>query len=296
MYIKCLTALLLVFSFLCGLGSGSYCNLSECGRNNLGCDNDGKFNPKCLPDTRIVPMKIHRKSLLSAFNKFRNSVASGQKKLRPAARMSSISWSMELEYMAKLTLLSCSMENYCLSTKNFCYVGSILDALKYAGKMDPDEIPDYIIITKLINGWMDRLADISLGMVISMPDKLGDIKIANAALLISEANTHVGCMGMRFTLSYFHHFVLVCAFSTDVFINRSLYKLTARPGSACKRRDSTYPALCAPGEIYHNDRHIPNGTLLRPYGKAKMQDPDQETFNSYNFYNYGRTLNLKFNL
>ncbi|EDW38592.1 GL12692 [Drosophila persimilis] len=283
MNIKCLTALLLVFFLPYGLGSGKYCNLSDCGENNLACDNDGKFNLKCMPNTRLIPMTIYRISLLSVFNEFRNSVASGKKKLRPAARMSRMSWSKELEYMAGLAAMSCSMEKFCLSTENFYYVGSIFDVFKYPGRLD--EFKDYELMTKLINGWMDRLVDIPLGMVIYMPKDLGDIKIANAAILISEANTHVGCQAMRFVFSHFHHFVFVCAFSTDVFINRSLYKLTARPGSACKRRDSTYPALCAPGEIYHNDRQIPNGTLLRPHGNAKIQrDPDRGAFYSYNFY------------
>ncbi|XP_034661371.1 allergen Tab y 5.0101-like [Drosophila subobscura] len=286
MCIKCLIVLLLLF-LPYGLGSGKYCDLPACGENNLACDNKGQINSKCVPNTRIVPMTVYRNSLLSVFNDFRNSVARGDRRLKPAARMAKMSWSTELEHMAKLSAISCSMDKFCLSTENFYYVGSIFDAFKYPGRVY--EYEDYEIILYLISGWTNRLADISLGMVIYMPDYVADMKILNAALLISEANTHVGCTAMRFTFASFHHFVLVCAFSTDVFINRSLYKLSASPGSACKRRDSTYPALCAAGERYHNERPLANATLLQPPGGNAMiqRNPDLATFYNYNLYNYG---------
>ncbi|XP_022210534.2 allergen Tab y 5.0101 [Drosophila obscura] len=283
-----LTALLLLLFLPHGLGSGNYCKLSDCGENNLACDNNGKFNAKCMPNTRVIPMTVYRSSLLSVLNEFRNSVASGQGKLRPAARMARMSWSRELEHMAKLSAISCSMLKYCLSTENFYYVGSIFDAFKYSGRLD--EYEDYEIILNMVTDWTKRLADISLGMVIYMPDDIGDMRIINAALLISEANTHVGCTAMRFPFSGFHHFVFVCAFSTDVFVQRSLYKLTGKAGSACKRRDSKYPALCAPGERYHNDRRIPNATLLVPTSDAKRQrNPELATFYNYHVYNYGES-------
>ncbi|EDV43513.1 uncharacterized protein Dana_GF16488 [Drosophila ananassae] len=240
-----------------------YCHLPYCGVNNLPCNNQALYSKDCAPNSRTISMPQYRHIILKRINEFRNLTASGGLKLlKGAARMSRMSYSLELEEMARLIAITCSAEKFCVGTPEFYYVGSILEGYIYKG--DLNQYEDLELMTRKIEEWIKYSASINMKMGLYMPAKLENRNTAKAALLIAARNTHMGCAAMRFTIDHLHHFILVCAFSTDLFVRKPLYRMSFIPASACKEQDRTYAALCAVGEDYGNEKYKPGAVIFEP--------------------------------
>ncbi|XP_017083537.2 allergen Tab y 5.0101 [Drosophila eugracilis] len=244
-----------------------FCKLPYCGINNLACNNNAKYEAMCPPNARIISMGKYRKSLLNAFNEFRNSTASGKQKYlkAAAARMSRLSNSMDLEKLSRMAIKTCSPNKLCLSSPEFYYVGTNLGST-YHDRLNKFEDLELMLWT--IHDWTTYADNVDMKMVIYMPPFLEEIGTAKALLLMADRNTHVGCSAMRFTGNHsVHHFIFMCAFSTDIFVKRPIYRMTSKPGTACKRLDPTYSALCAVGENYNNNKPVPNAMV---YGHTDL--------------------------
>ncbi|KAH8236773.1 hypothetical protein KR026_010463 [Drosophila bipectinata] len=258
----------------------NYCLLPYCGVNNLPCNNRAVslstlwvnyfnsrsyqlYSKNCSLNARTISMPQYRNVILNRINEFRNLTASGGLKLlKAAARMSRMSYSLELEEMARLMVITCAGEKFCVGTPDFYYVGSIYGGYKYEGRLNDYE--DLELMMRMIEEWIKYSADINMKMGLYMPAALSNSNIAKAALLITARNTHMGCASLRFTVYGIHHFVFACAFSTDLFVKKPLYRLSYRPASACKEKDQTYVALCAAGENYGNEKHKPGAVVFDP--------------------------------
>ncbi|XP_043653758.1 allergen Tab y 5.0101 [Drosophila teissieri] len=240
-----------------------YCQLSYCGANNLACNNPSKFSVMCPPNARTLSMSTYRNLLLSAFNEFRNFTASGRLKYlqAAAARMSRLSYSVELESLARLAVITCSAHKFCLSSPEFYYVGTNTGSTSYLGSLNDYE--DLELMLRTIQDWT-RYADyINIKMGLYMPTTLEKRDIAKALLLMADRNTHVGCSAMRFTVDFVHNFIFLCAFSTDLLVERPIYRMSTKPGTACQRLDATYSALCAAGENYDNNKPVANARVFQ---------------------------------
>ncbi|XP_044314462.1 allergen Tab y 5.0101 [Drosophila rhopaloa] len=240
-----------------------YCQMRYCGKNNLACNNPSKYSIMCPPSARTLSMSMYRNALLNAFNEFRNYTASGQQKYlqAAAARMSRLSYSNDLEDLARLAAITCSTHKFCLSSPEFYYVGTNLGSTFYLGNLNDYE--DLELMLRTIQDWTKYVENINMKMVLYMPNTLEKSGTAKALLLLADRNTHVGCSAMRFTLNSVHYFTFVCAFSTDLFVERPVYRMSMRPGSACKRLDPTYLALCAAGENYENEKPVANAVVFQ---------------------------------
>ncbi|XP_017053228.1 allergen Tab y 5.0101 [Drosophila ficusphila] len=240
-----------------------YCKLPYCGTNNLACDNPSKFSEICPPNARTLAMSPYRTVLLHYFNDFRNITASGGHKYLEAAasRMSRLSYSTELENLARLAVITCSPHKFCLSSPEFYYVGTNLYGTYYLGNLN--DMEDLELMLRSIRDWTSYADYVNMKMALHMPITLENSGIAKALLLMTDRNTHVGCSAMRFTLNSAHCFMFVCAFSTDLFVERPIYRMSSRPGTACEKLDPTYSALCAEGENYANNREVPNAVVFQ---------------------------------
>ncbi|XP_020818557.1 uncharacterized protein LOC110191912 [Drosophila serrata] len=251
---------------ICSLGWArniDYCTTPYCKGNHLVCRNPDKFNVRCPSGAKTIPMMTFRNALLTAINEFRNDTASGAGiYLKPAARMARMSYSTELEEFARLAVITCSTDKFCLSSKEFYYVGYIHDAVYYVGPKE--DLEDLELTLRIIQDWTRSLDYINLKTAIYLPATLENTDIANTALLMAEKNTHIGCSALRFTVSENHNFIIACAFSTDLMVRRPIYRMSGVPGSACKHRDPIFKALCAPGENYESDKAVPNATIFSP--------------------------------
>ncbi|KAH8291855.1 hypothetical protein KR054_001477 [Drosophila jambulina] len=255
-------ALLSIFSLGRTL-EDKFCDTPYCGANHLGCYNANKFNKRCPEDAKILPMAGFRSALLSAINEFRNHTASGGGFfLKPAARMARMSYSLDLEEFARLAIITCSTDKFCISTKDFYYGGYLYDAIYYTGPKE--DLEDMELMLRIIQDWTLYLGSITLKMAIYFPATLEDKGIANTALLMAEKNTHMGCSAMRFTADDYHNFIFACAFSTDLMVRRPIYRMSGVAGSACKHRDQTFTALCSVAEDYESGKAVPNAVIFDP--------------------------------
>lgn len=116
-------------------------------------------------------MERHRNALLNALNEFRNFTAGGGGRfLKPAARMSRMSYSTELEDFARLAVITCSTNKFCLSSKDFYYVGYIHEVTYYTGH--ESDFEDLEMMLRLIHDWTTNLDYINMKMGIYMPATL----------------------------------------------------------------------------------------------------------------------------
>ncbi|KAH8265264.1 hypothetical protein KR038_002704 [Drosophila bunnanda] len=246
------------------LGSGkriAYCNTQYCHENHLLCRNPDKLNVRCPAGTRILSMLPFRNALLTSINEFRNFTASGGGKyLKPAARMARMSYSPYLEEFARLAIITCSTDKFCLSSKDFYYIGYIHDAVYYVGPQG--DLEDLELILRIIEDWIRNLDLINIKTAIYLPASLDNPDIANTALLMAEKNTYVGCSALRFVVAEYNNFVFACAFSTDLMVRRPIYRMSGVAGSACKHRDPTFTALCSADENYESYKAEPNATIF----------------------------------
>ncbi|EDV49032.2 uncharacterized protein LOC6553129 isoform X2 [Drosophila erecta] len=240
-----------------------FCQLPYCGINNLACRNPSKFSVMCPSNARTLSMSTYRNVLLSAFNEFRNFTASGKQKYlkAAAARMSRLSYSVELENLARLAVITCSAHKFCLSSPEFYSVGTNTGSTCYWGSLNDYE--DLELMLQTIQDWTGYADYINIKMVLYMPTTLEKREVAKALLLMADRNTHVGCAAMRFTVDFVHNFVFLCAFSTDLFVERPIYLMSSKPGTACQRLDPTYSALCAAGENYDNNKPVAQARVFQ---------------------------------
>ncbi|EDW42028.1 GM25763 [Drosophila sechellia] len=163
--------------------------------------------------------------------------------------------------LARLAVITCSTHKFCLNSPEFYYVGTNIGSNYYLGNLNDYE--DLELMLRIIQDWT-RYADyINIKMGLYMPTTLEKSGIPNALLLMADRNTHVGCSAMRFTVNSIHNFVFLCAFSTDLFVERPIYRMSMRPGTACNRLDQTYSALCAVGENYDNNKPVLNARVFQ---------------------------------
>ncbi|XP_037731258.1 allergen Tab y 5.0101 [Drosophila subpulchrella] len=240
-----------------------FCELPYCGTNNLACNNPSKYSVMCPPNARTLSMSRYRNALLNAFNEFRNYTAGGRQKYLKggAARMSRLSYSTDLEDLARMAVITCSAHKFCLSSPEFYYVGTNQGSTYYLGSLNDYE--DLELMLRTIQDWTKYADYINMKMALYMPINLDRSGAAKALLLMTDRNTHVGCSAMRFTVNSVHNFIFVCAFSTDIFVERPIYRMSSKPGSACKRLDPNYSALCAVGENYDNNKPLPNAMVFQ---------------------------------
>jgi hypothetical protein len=112
----------------------NYCDPNLCNHvSHIGCNNRGKFGPKCPANAKVVSLNSHWKAyIVHLHNHFRNLIASGDVKgYSGAARMGVVGWDDELAYLAELNAKSCKIEHdRCRNTVTFPYAGQNL-ALGY---------------------------------------------------------------------------------------------------------------------------------------------------------------------
>ncbi|KAH8271380.1 hypothetical protein KR018_007788 [Drosophila ironensis] len=257
-----LVSLIYICPTSCSRMGPDYCDMPYCGRNHLACDNRAKYGVSCLNNVRIISMTKYRNVILRVFNDFRNLTAGGLSQLRPAARMSVMSYSMELEEMATMAVITCSEEKFCISLPEFYYVGRNFQSISH--NVNDNRLGDMMMIVNIIEDWTVHLAPLTMKTTIYFPAKFVNGNAAKTALLMAEGNTHVGCAALRFRDENNAKFVLECAFSTDLFVKKPLFRMSLNPGTSCQERDRAYSALCAVGENYGNRKAKKGAKIFEP--------------------------------
>ncbi|KAL7736960.1 hypothetical protein ACLKA6_008821 [Drosophila palustris] len=126
----CIFLLLLVGATTVLASDPSWCDAQLClgGTTHVACNNDGEFHESCPADAVMINLQPHRDFILDEHNKRRNFIAAGQLPgYYPAARMATMVWDEELEYLATLNLKTCNLDHDdCNNSYRFRNVGQNL--------------------------------------------------------------------------------------------------------------------------------------------------------------------------
>ncbi|KAH8353918.1 hypothetical protein KR067_001528 [Drosophila pandora] len=228
-----------------------YCKKDLCHpHKHIGCKNYGDFDETCGSGAVILqfPSSL-RAQLLSAINTFRNQVAMGKHpSFRPAARMATLRWHMELAGLAKFALRRCeNLEDFCSNTDEFKYVSYIFGSTKWLNHVQtPQAIVEYVV-----KFWKADIKSCTMSHInAKKPPKDGQCR-GYFTQLVQDLAAHVGCALMlrKSPDGSLFQYGLLCQFSRGKIANELVYRGSNNPGSHCySGTHSTYPGLCSPDE------------------------------------------------
>ncbi|XP_037825585.1 antigen 5 like allergen Cul n 1-like [Lucilia sericata] len=235
----------------------SWCDPQLCGGSktvrHIACRNNGNFHRRCYPDASDVDISKFKHVFVNEHNKRRNLIASGQLPgYYPAARMATMVWDDELQYLAGLNVRTCKLDHDdCNHTYRFHNTGQNLCGISRLKSR-------YVNVTNLIDEtitlWFDTEYDlIDSSFVDSFKVTRNFEAYGHFAEMIVDRIARVGCAIMRFTRPDYPHlyvYNVVCNYSSVYALGAPLYK-TGYPGSGCKTgRNPRFPALCSEREDF----------------------------------------------
>ncbi|XP_036674524.3 tabinhibitin 2-like [Drosophila suzukii] len=230
----------------------AYCDLPYCGINNIVCQK-ANYSFICRRSTRLVDLSSTQKdTLLHRVNDFRNRAAKGlTRTLYPAGRMVRISWSDELEYFAKMDVMSCMpTPRPCMTSPNFPNIGSIFDTDGYMGPKQKS----FGRIMNMVSKWTKEGRFVTRQQTIFLKDRSDQRSVFRPALLMADRNTHMGCAAVKFSYQRFNYLYLSCTFATVNILEAPIYRVAKNPGVFCKERDEDYKNLCSTSEEYPENK------------------------------------------
>ncbi|XP_037825584.1 antigen 5 like allergen Cul n 1-like [Lucilia sericata] len=252
---KILILLFLLENILnCLCADNSWCDPQLCGNktdvHHIACENDGKFKEGCSDDATDIDISNYKQVFLDEHNKRRNLIASGEVTgYDSAARMATVLWDDDLEYLGRLNLHTCKLDHdECNHTFKYRNVGQNLCAIS---KFKTEEVDIKNIIEEAVTMWFDEYKLINKSFVEKFTGSGNFETYGHFLEMAVERNTFIGCAIMRFTRSdhtEFHIFHVVCNYSSTYAVDTPVYK-AGEPASDCKSgKNPQYPALCSEKE------------------------------------------------
>ncbi|XP_070073563.1 tabinhibitin 7-like isoform X1 [Drosophila takahashii] len=229
-----------------------YCSLPYCGNNNIVCQK-ANYSFLCRRSTRLVDLDSKQKdTLLHTVNEFRNRAAQGlTRTLHAAGKMARILWSSELEYFARMDVMSCMpTPRPCMTSPNFPNMGSIFDTDGYMGP----KLQSFGRMMNMITKWTKEGRYVTRQQTVFLTDRRDQRSVFRPALLMADRNTHMGCAAVKFSYQRFNYLYMSCTFATVNILEAPIYRVAQKPGIFCKERDEYYKNLCATTEEYPENK------------------------------------------
>ncbi|EDW72384.2 uncharacterized protein Dwil_GK20747 [Drosophila willistoni] len=256
--------LIIIFTFLaiksCISQPLSWCDPALCspGTTHVACNNNGEFNENCSPDAAMINMKPYRDFILHEHNKRRNFIASGSLPgYYPAARMATMIWDEELEYLATLNLKTCNLDHDdCHNSYRFRNLGQNLSGVDRFRNW-PMNVTN--LIEQSMGLWFGEY-DVIDNSYITNFRVVNDLeKYGHFVETVVDRNTHVGCAMMRFTrpdYPFLYIYNTACNYASVYAIGVPVYKV-GEPASECKTGSNpSYPALCSAKEVFNPNYNL----------------------------------------
>ncbi|XP_011185173.2 antigen 5 like allergen Cul n 1 [Zeugodacus cucurbitae] len=232
-----------------------YCDPKICkttgGNPHIACNNSGKFVESCPPDAKLMDLTPYIPLIVKEHNDRRNKVAAGNVTgYESAKRMAVMQWDQELADVATFNVKKCECEyDGCRNVRRFQYTGQNIVLQAYTGKMNA--FTDKELIQDAIENWFEEYV---AGKMDYMREYPNDIEIykdfSHFALMITEANHHVGCAASRYKDAEYNNVLFTCNYASACLLGLPIYK-EGPAGSGCKHgKNSTYTALCTTAEKY----------------------------------------------
>ncbi|XP_030376310.1 scoloptoxin SSD976 [Scaptodrosophila lebanonensis] len=233
----------------------SWCDPELCsdGRAHVACNNNGEFHENCSPDAAMINLRPYRKFILHEHNKRRNFIASGELMgYYPAARMATMKWDEELEYLATMNLKTCYLEHDdCNNSYRFRNVGQNLSGVDRYRNW---QLNVTNIVEQSMGLWFGEYPLIDSSYITKFRVASHLDKYGHFAETVVDRNTHVGCAMMRFTnpdYPFLYIYNTACNYASTYAIGVPVYRL-GEPTSECKTgANPLYPALCSTNEQYN---------------------------------------------
>ncbi|XP_019893282.2 antigen 5 like allergen Cul n 1-like [Musca domestica] len=252
MKIYFLKVVLIISEFLAS-ATANYCHASLCanGVKHIACNNTGKFYATCSNPAMVQMGPALRRLIVVEHNTKRNFVATGRiAKFRPACRMATMRWDPELAKIASYNVRQCKMEHdKCRNTAKYKFSGQNLAWRSYTGTPNFQQL-----IRQAINAWYVEYKHTTWRQMQSYPPNYRGPAIGHFTAMMGQRNMAVGCAASTYSTKGVNYrtFLIACNYATTNMLNRSVYTGCARPGVNCKvGRNSLYPNLCAPKEVYY---------------------------------------------
>ncbi|XP_058839962.1 antigen 5 like allergen Cul n 1-like isoform X2 [Topomyia yanbarensis] len=225
-----------------------YCNQSICpsGGPHVACNSPYPFGYSCNgKQPQLVSMSTDLQAqILDQHNRQRSLLASGQLPgYPPAAKMPTLQWDLELQYLAEANARSCEYgHDKCRNTYWSKYVGQNIAIIRHFGL----QISKPEAIKYFIDAWFNEYV-YARAYVDSYPQYYYGPQIGHFTQIISDRTVKIGCgmvtyktyNGDVWTNDYF-----VCNYSFTNIIGQPTY-IKGAPGSQCVSGVSAvYPGLC----------------------------------------------------
>ncbi|XP_019892872.2 antigen 5 like allergen Cul n 1-like [Musca domestica] len=232
-----------------------WCDKELCpnGGKHIACKNSGGFHKRCEPDVEIIDLRPYRDLILHEHNNRRNFVAQGLLPgYYPAARMATLQWDDELEFLAELNVRTCVVDHdECRNSYRFQNIGQNLVGIAHY-KHEPQNIT--AILLKDIFLWYTEHKIIDSSFITSFKVTRDFEKYGHFAEFVLERNTHVGCSMIRYTYPKnrdLYIYNLACDYASVYAYDAPVYA-AGKPGSGCKTgTNRKYPSLCSTREVYN---------------------------------------------
>ncbi|XP_001663596.2 venom allergen 5 [Aedes aegypti] len=225
-----------------------YCNPSLCQGSgpHVACTPPNPFGASCYgkqPQMVIMTAEL-RAQILDYHNRQRSLLASGKLPgYLPAAKMPTLQWDLELQYLAEANARSCEYgHDKCRNTNWSKYVGQNIGVLRFFGlKITKQESMKYFM-----DAWFNEYA-YAHPYVDSYPKHYNGPQIGHFTQIVSDRTIKIGCgmvtyntyNGDLWTNDYF-----VCNYSFTNIIGQPAYTKGAAASQCSKGPSLTYPGLC----------------------------------------------------
>ncbi|KAH8415957.1 hypothetical protein KR222_005134 [Zaprionus bogoriensis] len=251
----CVALLQLLLLQLVASKEYSWCDPDLCapGVKHVACRNNGEFHESCSPDAVMINLRPHRDFILDEHNKRRNFVAAGKLPgYYPAARMATMVWDEELEYLATLNLKTCDLEHDdCNNSYRYRNVGQNLCGVDRLRGMPLDVRG---IVKNTMGLWFGEHPLIDSSYITQFRVARHLDKYGHFAETVVDRNTHVGCAMMRFTnpqYPFLYIYNMACNYASTYAVGVHVYKV-GEPASECETGPNPkYTSLCSLQEQYN---------------------------------------------
>ncbi|XP_005186253.2 antigen 5 like allergen Cul n 1-like [Musca domestica] len=237
-----------------GAVAANYCGSSLCatGVTHIACNHTGNFESSCSPDAAMVEIGRNlQQFIVTEHNSKRNYIATGNiAKFKPACRMATMRWDPELAKIASYNVRQCKMaHDKCRNTAKYKFSGQNLAWRSYTGTPNIQQL-----INVAINAWYVEYKYTTWQQLQSYPLNYQGPDIGHFTAMMGERNIAVGCAASTYSTNGVNYktFLIACNYATTNMYNKPIYVGCARPAVNCKvGRNSKYPNLCAPKEVYN---------------------------------------------
>ncbi|XP_043658651.1 antigen 5 like allergen Cul n 1 [Drosophila teissieri] len=238
---------LLILVLVTALSSAqNYCDPELCpSGTHVACQSSGRFVSGCSGE--FVQVDPHIPLILQQHNERRNLIAGGGVSGFPSAvQMATMAWDATLAQLAAYNALQCRMaHDECRNTNTYRYAGQNLSIL-FTRSVDVA-----VFLRQRIAAWFDENRYANSGDIESYQSR-GGPAIGHFTTMVNERNNRVGCAIARFTdANNVQATLLVCNYAVTNVLNNPVYRAGPAASECTTGRNSNYPNLCSPNEVYN---------------------------------------------